>query len=589
MLLETTVCPHCSSELRAPIPHSCPVCKEKLLRCVLYARVSTPRQAKLYSLDYQLDEERDYLKLIRGVEVAAFEDDQSGRSTARDGLQDAVRLLEDDQADALITYKIDRLHRNFVNHVLLRQKVQGLKKELHYAQMRRKAGSKAKERLSEDVLALLAEIEADEIVERTQMGLQRKAADGRWVGWNKAPYGFKVDGANPRAARLVCDWGSLDEAARAEFCEGRASAEVVDLLRQGQATAAVILLAYAWYAVLLLSTQQIAERLTLWRVPTPLDLTSRVTTTKRRGFAEWGSGTVSHLLRDPKYNGRYPQFRRVRVSKTVTQARPPSEWQVLAVDLIVPDALWQATQERLAIGRERSARRNATPGKYLVSRLFRCECGYAFRAGMRTGTPRPFYTCGGRFKDAARKCDFPALPATEVDARVWAWVKQEMADPERVRERAEARKGKADEARQRQDAERQEVEVALLALQQEEDRLLDQTLAGMFSQDAIARRTALLQTRRAELEARRAKLQAQGSADTGPLNVSELVLLSASIKERLDYYEDNPAVRRTLIEKLDVQVRARRKDGQVVLGISAAGLPEEEWPLDGPGAFGRGI
>ena len=366
-------------------PEDVPFCKEQLLRCVLYARVSTPRQAQLYSLDFQIDEEREYLKSIKGVEVAAFRDDQSGRSATRDGLQDAMRLLEDDQADALITYKIDRLHRNFVNHVLLRQRVQSLKKELHYAQLRRKAGSKAKERLSEDVLALLAEIEADEIVERTQMGLQRKAAAGKWVGWNKAPYGFKAEGVNSREARLVPDWDTLDDEVRAELCEGRASAEVVELLRQGRATAAVILLCYAWYAVLLLSAQQIAERLTLWRVPTPLDLTGRAMTVKRRGFAEWGSGTISHLLRDLKYNGRYPQFRRARVSKTVTQLRPSSEWQVLSVDVIVPDALWQAAQARLAVGRERSARRNAATRE--VPRLtavplrvwLRLPCRHAYR------------------------------------------------------------------------------------------------------------------------------------------------------------------------------------------------------------------
>ena len=195
--------------------------------------------------------------------------------------------------------------------------------------------------------------------------------------------------------------------------------------------------------------------------------------------------------------------------------------------------------------------------------------------------------CSGRFRDSARDCDFPPLLATEVDERVWAWVKQEMADPDRVRERAEARKSKIDEVRRQQEAERQEVEAALLALQQEEDRLLDQTLAGMFSQNAIARRTSLLQTRRAELEARREKLQAQETADTGPLNVNELVLLAASIKERLDYYENDPAVRRTLIEKLDLRVRARRKDGMVVLGISAAGQPEEEWPLTATPSPGR--
>ena len=92
-------------------------------RFINYARVSTPRQAELYSLKYQLEHERIYVADIGGVVVKEIEDDQSGRTLARDGLAEAMAMLETDQADALVTWKIDRLHRNYVNMVLLRDQI----------------------------------------------------------------------------------------------------------------------------------------------------------------------------------------------------------------------------------------------------------------------------------------------------------------------------------------------------------------------------------------------------------------------------------------------------------------------------------
>jgi len=127
-------------------------------RAVNLARVSTPQQAKLYSLDYQLEQERAYDAEVGLVVVAEFKDDVTGRKMERDGLESACQLLERNEADVLVTWKFDRLHRNYVNWVLLRDRIRKAGKEIHYAQSKQVSGKTARERLPEDIQYIMAEI-----------------------------------------------------------------------------------------------------------------------------------------------------------------------------------------------------------------------------------------------------------------------------------------------------------------------------------------------------------------------------------------------------------------------------------------------
>src|SRR5258706_15063016 len=163
-------------------------------RAVLYARVSTPRQAELYSLDYQIQQEQAYVADADLHVVAELRDDQSGRKIERDGLEEACQMLERDEAHVLITWKFDRLHRNYVNSVLLRDRIRRSGKEIHYAQSRTVSGKTARERLPEDLQFIMAEIDADDIIERTTQGKRNKIKSGKWLGLNRAPYGYKTIG-----------------------------------------------------------------------------------------------------------------------------------------------------------------------------------------------------------------------------------------------------------------------------------------------------------------------------------------------------------------------------------------------------------
>ncbi len=75
-------------------------------RLILSAHVSTKEQAKLYSLDYQLEKGRAYAASIGAEVVAEFKDDMTGTTLQREGLQEALRMLEANQADGIAKWAV---------------------------------------------------------------------------------------------------------------------------------------------------------------------------------------------------------------------------------------------------------------------------------------------------------------------------------------------------------------------------------------------------------------------------------------------------------------------------------------------------
>lgn len=119
-------------------------------RAINFARISTLRQAELYSVDYQLAQMSANDDAVGLIIVAEFKNDASGRKVERDGLEEACQMLERHEADVLVTRKFDRLHRNYVKSVMLRERSRKAGKEIHYAQTPHASERTARERLPED-------------------------------------------------------------------------------------------------------------------------------------------------------------------------------------------------------------------------------------------------------------------------------------------------------------------------------------------------------------------------------------------------------------------------------------------------------
>lgn len=383
-------------------------------RAINLARVSTPRQAELYSLDYQLEQMRHYAKDTGLTIIAEFKDDMTGRRLERDGLEEACLMLERDEADILITWKFDRLHRNYVNSVVLRERIRRAGKEIHYAQSRSVSGKTERQRLPEDLQYIMAEIEADDIVERTSQGRANKVAAGKWIGLNRPPYGYTTRGRG-RDVQLVID----------------------------EEKAKNVRLIFRWYvrgdeSHVPMSTKKIAEKLSAMNIPTPQDLIPSRQHMKRRGFGEWSRATIHKIIRQHAYGGTFYHFRHtVRNGRTVVNP-DKSKWQGVPVPRIVDEDVFLAAQQKMDQGRELSKR--GVVFDYLVGRRVWCECGYKMRSvssgkehrlkdGSITGYSWHYYRCPGRTSGTTHTCDMPPVNVKQLDNLVWKWVKTEIANP----------------------------------------------------------------------------------------------------------------------------------------------------------------
>ena len=167
---------------------------EKTVRAALYTRVSTEDQAKEgFSLDAQLDKLKAYC-IARDWNVAGefIDDGYSGRNIRRPAYS---RLMHEmDSWDVLLVIKMDRIHRNSKNFMLMMEELK--KNEKEFVSMTESLDtSTAMGRFVMDIIQRIAQLESEQIGERVYTGMEQKAKTaGGILGFN-IPYGYDyVDG-----------------------------------------------------------------------------------------------------------------------------------------------------------------------------------------------------------------------------------------------------------------------------------------------------------------------------------------------------------------------------------------------------------
>ena len=92
---------------------------EKISKAAIYTRVSTEDQAKEgFSLDAQIEKLRSYCK-ARDWEIAGeyIDDGYSGRNVKRPAYNKMIEEIN--KWDALLVIKMDRIHRNSKNFMMM--------------------------------------------------------------------------------------------------------------------------------------------------------------------------------------------------------------------------------------------------------------------------------------------------------------------------------------------------------------------------------------------------------------------------------------------------------------------------------------
>lgn len=161
-------------------------------RAIGYVRVSTEQQASEgASLDAQRAQIEAYCSLY-GFELVGIEVDAglSASTLNRPGLQSALAMLDNGNADALVVVKLDRLTRSVTD-------LGGLidtyfKKRFDLVSVAEQVDTtNATGRLVLNILMSVSQWEREAIGERTSAVMQHKIAQGEYTGGN-VRYGYKV-------------------------------------------------------------------------------------------------------------------------------------------------------------------------------------------------------------------------------------------------------------------------------------------------------------------------------------------------------------------------------------------------------------
>jgi DNA invertase Pin-like site-specific DNA recombinase len=162
---------------------------EKKIRAAIYTRVSTEDQAKEgFSLDAQLEKLISYCK-ARDWEIAGeyIDDGYSGRYVKRPAYN---RMMEEiNKWDAILVIKMDRIHRNSKNFMMMMEYLK--KEEKEFVSMSESLDtSTAMGRFLMDIIQRIAQLESEQIGERVYVGMEQKAkTNGGVLGFN-IPYGY---------------------------------------------------------------------------------------------------------------------------------------------------------------------------------------------------------------------------------------------------------------------------------------------------------------------------------------------------------------------------------------------------------------
>ena len=193
------------------------------MRAAIYVRVSTEEQAaEGYSIEAQKELLQDYC-IVEGWEVAGvYEDDGfSGRNDKRPAYR--RMMSEMDLWDVVVVIKMDRIHRNSRNFMSMMDTLTKHGK-MFVSSSEALDTTNALGRFVVDMIQRLAQLESEQIGERTYMGMREKAetldtvqTGKRTMGFTP-PFGYRLeDGA------LVEDEDELPIVRRmfSEYAEGR--------------------------------------------------------------------------------------------------------------------------------------------------------------------------------------------------------------------------------------------------------------------------------------------------------------------------------------------------------------------------------
>ena len=161
------------------------------MRVGLYPRVSGHEQEDNYSIPEQIDRMKKYCESKDWMVYKIYTDSvYSGSSLDRPGLQEMIRDCENGKLDMVLVYKLDRLSRSQKDTMFLIEDVFE-KHNVGFTSMTENFDTSTPHgKFIIGILAVFAQLERSKITERTTLGKDARAQEGKWHGGKWIPIGY---------------------------------------------------------------------------------------------------------------------------------------------------------------------------------------------------------------------------------------------------------------------------------------------------------------------------------------------------------------------------------------------------------------
>ena len=163
-------------------------------RVVMYVRVSSKEQVEGYSIGEQIERLEKYADAMEWDIVKTFVDPgYSGGNIDRPGLKEMIKEVEKGDIDKVVVYKLDRLSRSQLDTLYLIEKV-FLANDTDFVSMSESFDTSTPfGRATIGILAVFAQLEREQIKERTMLGKEARAKEGKWHGSKYVPLGYEYN------------------------------------------------------------------------------------------------------------------------------------------------------------------------------------------------------------------------------------------------------------------------------------------------------------------------------------------------------------------------------------------------------------
>ncbi|WP_400162875.1 recombinase family protein [Brevibacillus sp. TJ4] len=365
------------------------------MRLAVYARVSSDDQAERGTIENQLEFARKYADLHQLQVIKWYKDDGVTGTIPLEARPVGRELLEEaknGEFDLLLIYRLDRLGRSA--RIILNS-VHEL--ESHGVKIRSMTEpfdtGDPSGRFLLTILAGVADLERETILERLWYGSNRAARSGKWLG-GIVPYGYRV---NSEGYLEICD----DQLPHSDMSEAGVVRLIFHMLaNQGH------------------SCIKVADYLNALGVPTAYAKDDRkITRGKRKENTAgiWRPSRVRGIITNTTYKGLHRYGKRSSKEREIIERDVPA---------IIDVETWEKAQKVLR-NNQLEATRN-TKYQYLLRGLMKCQCcgltyvGVHFPGNQRA--PKGYYICTGKqaYKGPMQgKCTSKNIPQNWIEELVW--------------------------------------------------------------------------------------------------------------------------------------------------------------------------